>query len=121
MQPVQQALTIPLNTTFDEFTVVWKDENDAAIDITSYTARMSILSQHNTTPVLTITSSASAPNSRIVKTNAEGKCQIVIVASDTASLSPGDYVYEMILVNGTEVRRLVKGVITFTPFITAVS
>lgn len=59
----------------------------------------------------------------ITKTDAsEGELEAVLSASQTASLKPGRYVYDIILIDQeNKVYRLLEGIVTVTPMVTRVS
>ena len=89
--------------------LTYKDATGALIDLTNYTARMQVRSKANApTTILSLTSSAGAG---IALGGAAGTIFISIAASSTASLVPGDYVYDLELVNttSTAVTRLIQG------------
>ena len=112
----QLTLTIEQGATFD-ITLTWKDENDVLIDLTGYSARMQIRS--------TISAAASLheltdSNGGIVLGDAAGTIQLLITAADTAALAfPGkSAVYDLELVNGTVVTRLLRGTVLLSKEVT---
>lgn len=104
MEPARIDLTIYQGATFRKV-LVWKS-NDVAIDITSYTARMQIRENiDSTNPLIELTTE----NGRIDITGVEGKIELTIAATDTAALTFGDAVYDLELVNGSVVYRFCRG------------
>jgi hypothetical protein len=116
--PVNQPLTLTRDTTHDALVVTWTDKDGVAVDISTYTALLEVRPTARAAPVLSLSSTDTAPDSRIVKTNAEGKCQIIFNPEDTKSLEVRSYVYDLILYKSGEVRRLVSGSINVLDFIT---
>lgn len=89
--------------------MTYKDANGAIINLTTYTARMQVRSKASApTTILSLTSS---PGAGITLGGAAGTIVISISASSTAALEPGDYVYDLELVNTTSsaVTRLIQG------------
>ena len=85
--------------------ITWNDGSGSPINLTGYTARMYLKR------ALTDTVSAfelTTANSRIALGGAVGTITLSITTTDTAGLS-GDYVYDLELVNGSNVKRLLQG------------
>ena len=101
-------LLIPQGATFSE-NLYLKDSAGDAIDLTNYTARMSLKKTYDdTTAVISLTTE----NGRITITGATGLVQLSITASDTAALANGVYVYDLELINASgEVDRYIQGTI----------
>jgi len=89
--------------------MTYKDANGTVINLTGYTARMQVRSKANAST--TIVSLTSSPAAGITLGGAAGTIVISISATSTAALEPGDYVYDLELVNtsSTAVTRLVQG------------
>lgn len=95
--------------------LTWKDDTGAAVDLTTYTARMQLrTSVQNESVVLELTTS----NGRISLGGVAGTITLTITAADMATLLPLKYVYDLELVNGTVVTRLVQGTFTVRPEVT---
>lgn len=91
-------------------TLTWTDSAKKAIDLTSYTARMQVRSSvESSTTIIELTTA----NSRITlgtTTETKGQVTLLLSATTTAGLTPGQYVYDLELVSaGGEVTRLVEG------------
>lgn len=85
--------------------ITWNDGAGSPINLTGYTARMHLKrAVTDTIAVFELTTS----NSRISLGGTAGTITLSITASDTATLS-GDYVYDLELVNGSNVKRLLQG------------
>jgi hypothetical protein len=105
--------------------LTWKDENEAAINLTGYTARMYIKEKYSDTDSLLQLTTA---NSRITLGGAAGTITLSVLAADTATLEAnaqvnkitGDkYVYDLELISaGGAVTRLLHGNIIVTDEVT---
>lgn len=91
-------------------TLTWTDSAGTAVNLTGYTARMQVRTDYETTgtPVLSLTTE----NGKIVLGGSAGTIALGVPASDMASVVAGSYVYDLELVSGVVVVRLVQG--TFT-------
>lgn len=96
-------------------TLTWKDSDGVLINLTGYTARMQVRATfESTTTVLSLTTE----NGGITLGGALGTIQIIASATATAAIDPRIYVYDLELVNGTTVYRLVQGSFTVRPEVT---
>lgn len=87
----------------------WTNDLDEPIDLTGMTARMMArTSKTSTTPIVTLTTE----NGGITLGGVAGTIDIDIDPVTTAALVSGSYVYDLEIVNGPEVTRLIEG--TFT-------
>lgn len=93
-------------TTFI-LSLMWEDEQSALIDVSAYTARMKIKQHHDSTTTIAtlvsgteITLAAAAPN-----------IKITIAATATDDYTFVQAVYDLELVTGTTVYRLLEGAI----------
>jgi hypothetical protein len=90
-------------------TFTWNDPSGTPMNLTGYTARMQVRQRYvSTSPVLSLTS----PSGGITLGTTNG--QIVVTASATvmAGISAGDYRYDLELVSGSVVTRLLMGSFT---------
>jgi hypothetical protein len=95
--------------------LTWKDENGAAVNLTGYTARMQLrTSVQNDSVVLELTDT----NGRISLGGAAGTITLTVTANDMTAIPPLKYVYDLELVNGTVVTRLVQGTFIVRPEVT---
>lgn len=90
-------------------TITYKDSAGDAINLTGYTARMQLRkSIEDESTVIELTTE----NGRIALGGSEGTITLTIAASDTASLSTVEGVYDLELATGSTVEKLIAG--TFT-------
>ena len=95
-------------------TITYTDSSDTAIDLTGYSVRMDVrfAKSKNADAVIQLT----AANSRATVLNAtQGKIQLLINATDTAALTPGEYFYDLEIENSTTppvVERVLEGLFT---------
>jgi hypothetical protein len=95
--------------------LTWKDDTGAAVNLTGYTARMQLrTSVQNDSVVLELTDA----NGRIALGGAAGTITLTVTAADMTTLPPLKYVYDLELVNGTVVTRLVQGTFIVRPEVT---
>lgn len=84
---------------------IYQDENGTAINLTGSTARMQLRRTYNSPTALL---SLTTENNRIVIDPLLGKITLNISATDTATLT-GSGVYDLELVNGSNVNRILEG------------
>lgn len=116
MTPATVDLTIYQGATFSR-TFQWKTGTPAvAVNLTGYTARMQIRRKiTDTDVVLSLTTS----NGGITITNAaQGTFQIDITATQTEALTIKAGVYDLEMVSGAVVTRLLQGAISVSPEVT---
>jgi len=95
--------------------VTWKNEAGAVIDNTGYTAQMQVRKEVNDTPAVAMTTG----NGKIVLGGSNGQIQLLLAASDTAALTPADYLYDLELVSPSGVAsRVLEGVFSVSVEIT---
>lgn len=87
---------------------VWHDANDVPVPLTDYTARMQVRPSIESE---TVTLELTTENGRISLGGVNGTIDLLVQAADTAALEPGDYVYDLEMVEtvGGIVTRLVWG------------
>jgi len=102
-QPGDLDLRMYQGATF-RYVLTWL-EDDVAKNLTNYTARMQVREHINaTTTLLDLTS-----GSGITLGGAAGTITIEVAATTTDDIKPGLYVYDLELVTGSTVTRLVEG------------
>ena len=103
---IEQGATLSLVLTY-------KDSAGNLVNLTGYTARMMLRSSFTAASnILSLTTE----NSRIALGGAAGTITLTISATDTAALSaPQSGVYDLELVSGSTVTRLIQGTFTVTP------
>ena len=85
--------------------ITWNDEAGSPINLTGYTARMFLKrAVTDTTSLFDLTTI----NSRITLGGVAGTILLSISATDTATLT-GEYVYDLELVDGSAIKRLLQG------------
>lgn len=89
-------------------TITYKDSNGDAIDLTGYTARMAMRRNYEDTELISLTTA----NGRIALGGTAGTVTLTISAADTATLPSVEGVYDLELVSGDTVDKLIAG--TFT-------
>lgn len=102
-QPGDLDLRMYQGATF-RYVLTWL-EDDVPKNLTSYTARMQVREHINAaTTILSIST-----DDDITLGGAAGTITIEVAASDTDDINPGLYVYDLELVTGSTVTRLVEG------------
>lgn len=87
-----------------ELAFAWSND-DVRVDLTGYTARMQIREAYSSPqPILTLTS-----NSEITLGGDTGTVTVVIAASVMEGVPAKQYIYDLELVNGTTVTRIIQG------------
>lgn len=100
-------LVLDQGTTFSS-TIELLDENDEALDITAYTARGQIRKHYSSSNAVNFTTALS-----------NGSLVISLTATQTANIVAGRYVYDLELVNSSNVvTRILEGIVTVTPEVT---
>jgi hypothetical protein len=106
------ALAGKLNIVIDQGAtysqaITWNDSN-GAINNTGFTARMQVRATvPSASTVVSLTD-----GSGITLGGADGIITVALTATETAAITEGKYVYDLELVNGSDVYRVVMG--TFT-------
>jgi hypothetical protein len=86
--------------------LTWRDSNDALIDLTGYTARMQVRADYaSSTVVLSLTTE----NGKITLGGVLGTITLLVSASEMADVAGSGFVYDLEMVNGGNVRRLLQG------------
>lgn len=109
----QLDLVIEQGATFT-LSLFYQDDTGAAVDITGRTARMQLRSAITSADVVL---ALTTENGRISIDGPRGLIALSISAADTAGLS-GDGVYDLELVNGAVVERVLQGAYTVSPEVT---
>ena len=98
---------IEQGATFGQ-TLTLKDEDSAVVNLTGYTAAEMDLRENpeSSTTVLTLT----VANSRVALGGSAGTVTLTVSASDTASLTAGDGVYDLEITDGgSNIYRILEG------------
>ena len=99
---IDQGATLALRMTY-------KDSAGDLISLTGYTARMQV---RQTVPSTSTILDLTTENGGLTLGGAAGTIDVAITATASEAVAAGQYVYDLELVNGTTVERLVMG--TFT-------
>ena len=90
-------------------TITWKDANGNLIDLSSYTARMHLRrSADEPKTVIGLTTE----NGRISLGGSDGTVSLLISATDTEALDAITGVYDLEMVNGAVVTKIIAGAFT---------
>lgn len=86
--------------------ITWTDSSGAAINNTGYLARMQVRATASSASTVLSISSTSG---EITLGGSNGKITISVLASTTAGITAGCYVYDLEMVNGATVYRILQG------------
>jgi len=107
------------------FQINWTDESGSAVDLTGYHARMQLRTDYNSTPLISLSSSLKSDNtginlsgSNFITPLASGSIGVYISAVSSSALDFGEALYDLELVKGNEVTRLLEGKIKLSKNIT---
>ena len=98
-------ITIEQGATF-QMNLTWKDSTGSPVNITGYSARMQVRENYESESTLV---SLTSSGGDIVLGGALGTIAITITASATQSLQLEEAVYDLELVSGATVTRLIQG------------
>jgi len=93
--------------------ITWKDSAGAPINLSTYSARMQV---RPTTDSTTVTLELTTANGRLTLGGAAGTIDMLVLAS--AMTMTGEFVYDLELVTGTTVTRLLQGYFNVRPEVT---
>lgn len=86
--------------------ITWLDSSSSPVNNTGYSARMQVRS---TISAPTTLLSISTATGEIVLGGSNGKITITVPATTTASIAAGCYVYDLEMVSGITVYRILQG------------
>jgi hypothetical protein len=87
-------------------TLTYRDSSDALVNLTGFTGRMQVRADvESTGTVLSLTTE----NGGLTLGGALGTILVTVSATATAAVAAGTYVYDLELVQGSTVTRLVQG------------
>ncbi len=108
-------ITVEQGSTF-RLEAVYKDSNDAIVDLTGYIARMQIRKRKSSTTTL---SDSTTANGQVVITPAAGKVVVTIPATTTAAFTGRRGEYDLEIEDGAGVvTRLLEGLVTISKEVT---
>lgn len=93
-----QGSTLSLSLTY-------KDSNEAPVNLTGYTARMQVRTEPNASSTLLSLTSGSG----ITLGGSAGTIAIQVPASTTEALPNGNFIYDLEIVTGSTVTKLIRG------------
>ena len=103
-------IVIEQGATFNT-TINVEDTAGAAINLYGYTANSMMRKSYYSSSATTITSTVTG--------TANGEVTLRVTAANTAALTPGRYVYDVIITSPTSiVTRVVEGIVTVLPSVT---
>ena len=103
-------ITIEQGATFST-TVNVEDAYYNPVDLTGYTASSQMRKSYYSSSATTITATVTG--------TANGEITLSMTSSNTASLTPGRYVYDLIIDDGANtITRVVEGIATVLPSVT---
>jgi hypothetical protein len=107
-------ITCDQGATFSRV-ITWRNSNNTPIDLTNYTARMQVRANY---PSTTVVLSLTTENAGIALGGALGTITLAATATATAAITADQYVYDLEMITGSQVTRLVEGTFTVTPEVT---
>ena len=110
----QYDITCDQGATFSRV-ITWKNSNGTPIDLTNYTARLQVRSNY---PSSTVLLDLTTENGGITLGGVLGTITLAATATATAAIAADQYVYDLELITGSNVTRVVEGSFTVTPEVT---
>lgn len=112
MTPGKVNFVCPQGSTFTR-TLTYKI-NDAPVNLTGYNARLQVREYHYSDDFI----ASLTDTSGITMGGSAGTITVSMAASATENFVSGDYVYDLEIVTGGTVTRLIEGKFTVTPEVT---
>jgi hypothetical protein len=107
------------------FQINWTDESGSAVDLTAYHGRMQIRTDYNSSPLISLSSSLQLDGTGInlsgsngVTPLQSGSIAVYISALSSSLLDFGEAMYDLELVKGNEVTRLLEGKVKLSKNVT---
>ena len=107
------------------FEINWTDESGSAVDLTAYHGRMQIRTDYNSSPLISLSSSLKSDGTGInlsgsngVTPLQSGSIAVYISAISSSLLDFGEAMYDLELVKGNEVTRLLEGKVKLSKNVT---
>lgn len=89
-----------------QFVVTWKDGNKDPVDLTDRTARMQLRVTPDAEEVI---AELTTENGGVTLGGTDGTIELFISAEDTAAIEPSSYKYDLEIITGDFVSKLLKG------------
>ena len=107
-------MAIKANLIIDQGTdyatsITLTDVDDNSISLVGYTAQSQIRKTY---------SSSNSVSFSVSLSETQGVISLSLTDSQTANLTPGRYVYDVIMTSGNTTSRVVEGIVTVTPRVT---
>jgi hypothetical protein len=90
--------------------LTWNDSAGSAVNLTGYTARMDVRTSIDAAGAAVL--SLTTENGRIVLGGSAGTINLTAEATATQAVESGNYVYDLEVVSGSTVTRLIQGSFT---------
>lgn len=107
------------------FQINWTDETGSKVNLSGYQARMQLRTDYNSEPLLSLSSSLKADGTGINLSGsngttplASGSIAVYISAVSSSRLDFGEALYDLELVKGNEVTRLLEGKVKLSKNVT---
>ena len=107
------------------FQINWTDESGSAVNLTGYHGRMQIRTSYDSSPLLSLSSSLKADGTGInlsgsngVTPLSSGSIAVYISAVSSSLLDFGEALYDLEMVKGNEVTRLLEGKVKLSKNVT---
>jgi hypothetical protein len=101
-------LVVERDTTLN-FTVTYQDTDGNAFDLNHYTSKMQVKSRFGGQETVLELSSETGSGSRLIHNDEVGEIRVFVLDNDTLSIPKGDYIYDLVIYQGEDVRRLMAG------------
>ncbi len=112
--PAKHNFYVYRGATFSE-QIEWKDESGTPVNLTGFTARMHMRETLEAAdPFLTLTTE----NAGITFGGVAGTIQLLASATQTTAITATSGVYDLELVSGANVTRLLEGLVIISPEVT---
>jgi hypothetical protein len=112
--PAKHNFYVYRGATFSE-QIEWKDESGTPVNLTGFTARMHMRETLEAAdPFLTLTTE----NGGITLGEVAGTIQLLASATQTTAITATSGVYDLELVSGANVTRLLEGLVIISPEVT---
>ena len=95
--------------------LTYKDDAGNPVNLTGYTARMQVRDTYDAAGVAL---NLTTENGGIALGGALGTITLAATATATAAITADQYVYDLEMITGSQVTRLVEGTFTVTPEVT---
>ena len=102
-------LNLEQYSTFNT-TITVEDADGDAVNLYGYTAASQMRKSYYSTSANTLTATITG--------NANGEITLSMTAANTALLSPGRYMYDLVITTGSTKTRVVEGIVNVLPGVT---